>query len=190
VRALDAAGSVQTQFCEPIGHVQVSGDYVESWQPHPMAPAALQKAQRIAQAVTADLGGQGLFGVELFVKGEEVWFSEVSPRPHDTGMVTMATQWQNEFELHARAILGLPVDTALKSPGASAVIYGGVDAQGIAFDGVAHALQVPGSDVRLFGKPESFVKRRMGVALAHAADVETARRNAKEAASRVKPRQA
>ncbi|MBT2320899.1 formate-dependent phosphoribosylglycinamide formyltransferase [Variovorax paradoxus] len=190
VRALDAAGAVQTQFCEPIGHVQVSGDYVESWQPHPMAPAALAKAQQIAQAVTADLGGQGLFGVELFVKGQEVWFSEVSPRPHDTGMVTMATQWQNEFELHARAILGLPVDTTLKSPGASAVIYGGVDATGIAFDGVAHALQVPGSDVRLFGKPESFVKRRMGVALAHAADVETARRNAKEAASRVKPRKA
>ena len=170
--------------------MQVSGDYVESWQPHPMAPAALQKAQQIAEAVTADLGGQGLFGVELFVKGDQVWFSEVSPRPHDTGMVTMATQWQNEFELHARAILGLPVDTTLKSPGASAVIYGGVDAQGIAFDGVAEALQVPGVDLRLFGKPESFVKRRMGVALAHAADVETARANAKEAALRVKPRQA
>jgi phosphoribosylglycinamide formyltransferase 2 len=190
VRAKDAAGAVQTQFCEPIGHVQVSGDYVESWQPHPMAPAALQKAQQIAQAVTADLGGQGLFGVELFVKGDEVWFSEVSPRPHDTGMVTMATQWQNEFELHARAILGLPVDTSLKSPGASAVIYGGVDATGIAFDGVAEALQVPGSDIRLFGKPESFAKRRMGVALAHAGDVDTARVNAKEAASRVKPRKA
>jgi phosphoribosylglycinamide formyltransferase 2 len=190
VRAKDAAGAVQTQFCEPIGHVQVSGDYVESWQPHPMAPAALQKAQQIAAAVTADLGGQGLFGVELFVKGDEVWFSEVSPRPHDTGMVTMATQWQNEFELHARAILGLPVDTTLKSPGASAVIYGGVDAAGIAFDGVAEALQVPGSDVRLFGKPESFAKRRMGVALAHAVDVQTARTSAKEAASRVKPRKA
>ena len=190
VRALDAAGAVQTQFCEPIGHVQVSGDYVESWQPHPMAPAALQQAQQIARAVTADLGGQGLFGVELFVKGDQVWFSEVSPRPHDTGMVTMATQWQNEFELHARAILGLPVDTSLKSPGASAVIYGGVDATGIAFDGVAEALAVPGVDLRLFGKPESFVKRRMGVALAHAADIDTARRNAKEAASRVKPRKA
>ncbi|MBB3179900.1 formate-dependent phosphoribosylglycinamide formyltransferase [Variovorax sp. Sphag1AA] len=190
VRALDASGAVQTHFCDPIGHVQVSGDYVESWQPHPMSPVALQKAQGIARAVTSDLGGQGLFGVELFVKGEQVWFSEVSPRPHDTGMVTMATQWQNEFELHARAILGLPVDTSLKSPGASAVVYGGVDAKGIAFDGVAHALAVPGVDVRLFGKPESFVKRRMGVALAHAADVDTARRNAKEAASRVKPRQA
>jgi phosphoribosylglycinamide formyltransferase 2 len=190
VRALGADGSVQTQFCAPIGHVQVSGDYVESWQPHPMSPAALEKAQRIARAVTADLGGQGLFGVELFVKGEQVWFSEVSPRPHDTGMVTMTTQWQNEFELHARAILGLPVDTTLKSAGASAVIYGGADAQGIVFDGVDHALQVPGSELRLFGKPESFVKRRMGVALARAGDIETARRNAKEAAARVKPRAA
>ncbi len=190
VRALDASGAVQTRFCEPIGHVQVSGDYVESWQPHPMAPAALQKAQQIAEKVTSDLGGQGLFGVELFVKGDEVWFSEVSPRPHDTGMVTMATQWQNEFELHARAILGLPVDTSLRSPGASAVIYGGVDATGIVFDGVAEALQIPGTDIRLFGKPESFVKRRMGVALARATDIDTARVNAKEAASRVKPRKA
>ena len=188
VRAKDAAGAVKTHFCEPIGHVQVSGDYVESWQPHPMVGTALQKAQQIAEAVTSDLGGQGLFGVELFVKGDEVWFSEVSPRPHDTGMVTMATQWQNEFELHARAILGLPVDTTLHTPGASAVIYGGVDATGIVFDGVAEALAVPGVDIRLFGKPESFVKRRMGVALAHADDIETARTNAKEAASRVKPR--
>ena len=188
VRARTAGGGVQTQFCEPVGHIQVSGDYVESWQPHPMLPAALDKAQDIARRVTDDLGGQGLFGVELFVKGEEVWFSEVSPRPHDTGLVTLATQWQSEFELHARAILGLPVDTTLKSPGASAVIYGGVDATGIAFDGVADALAVPGTDLRLFGKPESFVKRRMGVALAHADDVETARRNAKEAASRVRPR--
>lgn len=190
VRARDAAGAIETRFCEPIGHVQVGGDYVESWQPQTMASLALERAQRIARAVTDDLGGQGLFGVELFVKGDDVWFSEVSPRPHDTGMVTMATQWQNEFELHARAILGLPVDTTLKSAGASAVIYGGVDAAGIVFEGVADALTVPGTDVRLFGKPESFEKRRMGVALAHAADVETARRHAKEAASRVKPRQA
>jgi len=176
----------------------VSGDYVESWQPHPMLPTALQKSRDIAKAVTDNLGqgldgkpaGLGLFGVELFVKGDQVWFSEVSPRPHDTGMVTMATQWQNEFELHARAILGLPVDTSLKSPGASAVIYGGVDAQGIVFDGVADALRVPRTDVRLFGKPESFVKRRMGVALACDADVEQARVNAKLAASRVKPRRA
>lgn len=188
VRALGADGQVETHFCEPIGHIQVSGDYVESWQPHPMREAALQKSRAIAKAITDNLGGQGLFGVELFVKGDEVWFSEVSPRPHDTGMVTMATQWQNEFELHARAILGLPVNTALKSPGASAVIYGGVDAQGIVFDGVAEALRVPNTDIRLFGKPESFVKRRMGVALAFDVDVEVARANAKLAASRVKPR--
>jgi phosphoribosylglycinamide formyltransferase 2 len=198
VRALGTDGQVETHFCEPIGHVQVAGDYVESWQPHRMAPAALAQARRVAQAVTDNLGlgldgkpaGLGLFGVELFVKGDQVWFSEVSPRPHDTGMVTMVTQWQNEFELHARAILGLPVNTTLKSPGASAVIYGGVDAIGIAFDGVEEALRVPNSDIRLFGKPESFVKRRMGVALVHGADVEIARTQAKRAASLVKPRQA
>ena len=184
------AGQIETHFCEPIGHVQVSGDYVESWQPQPMHPAALQRAREIAKVVTDDLGGQGLFGVELFVKGEQVWFSEVSPRPHDTGMVTMVTQWQNEFELHARAILGLPVDTTLKSPGASAVIYGGVEAAGIVFDGVADALRVPHSEIRLFGKPESFVKRRMGVALVFDADVEVARVQAKLVASKVKPRAA
>jgi phosphoribosylglycinamide formyltransferase 2 len=183
VRAIDG-----TQFCEPIGHKQVSGDYVESWQPHPMSTTALERAQHIARTVTEDLGGQGIFGVELFVKGDQVWFSEVSPRPHDTGMVTMVTQWQNEFELHARAILGLPVDTSLRTPGASAVIYGGVDAEGIVFDGVDDALRVPRTDIRLFGKPESFVKRRMGVALAYDADVDTARANAVQAASRVTPR--
>ena len=198
VRALGADGQVETHFCEPIGHVQVSGDYVESWQPHAMPAAALQRSREIAKAVTDDLGtappdrlpGLGLFGVELFVKGDQVWFSEVSPRPHDTGMVTLVTQWQNEFELHARAILGLPVNTALKSPGASAVIYGGVEAKGIVFDGVAEALRVPGTELRLFGKPESFKKRRMGVALAFAADAAVARARAKEAAACVKPRAA
>ena len=188
VRARGDDGEIHTQFCEPIGHRQVSGDYVESWQPHPMPAAALERAQQIAAAVTGNLGGQGIFGVELFVKGDQVWFSEVSPRPHDTGMVTMVTQWQNEFELHARAILGLPVDTTLKTPGASAVIYGGVDAEGIVFDGVDQALQVPHTDLRLFGKPESFVNRRMGVALAFDDDVDIARRNAVEAAGRVTPR--
>ena len=188
VRALGADGKVQTHFCEPIGHVQVNGDYVESWQPHPMQSAALQKSRDIAKAVTDNLGGQGVFGVELFVKGDDVWFSEVSPRPHDTGMVTMCTQVQTQFELHARAILGLPVNTALRTPGASAVIYGGVDAKGIVFDGVADALRVPNTDIRLFGKPESFVKRRMGVALAFDADVEVARVHAKKAAGLVKPR--
>jgi phosphoribosylglycinamide formyltransferase 2 len=196
VRAKNAAGQIETHFCEPIGHVQVQGDYVESWQPARMAPAALTLAQDIARAITSDLGtglngepaGLGLFGVELFVKGDQVWFSEVSPRPHDTGMVTMITQWQNEFELHARAILGLPVDTSLKTAGASAVIYGGVDAQGIVFDGVDAALQIPGTEVRLFGKPESFSRRRMGVALARAAGTDAARDNAKKAAALVKPR--
>jgi len=188
VRALGADGEIETHFCEPIGHVQVQGDYVESWQPHAMHPQALQRSREIAKAVTDNLGGQGLFGVELFVKGADVWFSEVSPRPHDTGMVTMITQWQNEFELHARAILGLPVDTSLKSAGASAVIYGGVDASGVVFDGVDVALRVPHTELRLFGKPESFKKRRMGVALAFDDDVEIARARAKQAAACVKPR--
>ncbi|WP_078314083.1 formate-dependent phosphoribosylglycinamide formyltransferase [Mycobacterium sp. D16Q16] len=186
VRALGDSGGIETSFCAPIGHRQANGDYVESWQPHPMSDAALDSAQRIALAVTENLGGQGIFGVELFVKGDQVYFSEVSPRPHDTGMVTMITQWQNEFELHARAILGLPVDTTLKTPGASAVIYGGVDAEGVVFNGVETALRVPRTDLRLFGKPESFVTRRMGVALAYDEDVQTARRNATEAAQRVR----
>lgn len=188
VRARSAGGGTETRFCEPIGHVQVQGDYVESWQPHGMPDVALARAQHIARAITDDLGGHGVFGVELFVKGEQVWFSEVSPRPHDTGMVTMATQWQNEFELHARAILGLPVDTTLRSAGASAVIYGGVEASGVTFEGVDEALRVPGTDLRLFGKPDAFLKRRMGVALACADDVPQARARAKEAASKVRPR--
>lgn len=187
VRALDAAGKVVTHFCDPIGHIQVKGDYVESWQPHPMSQKALSAARDIAVKVTDNLGGLGVFGVELFVKGDSVWFSEVSPRPHDTGMVTMASQHQSEFELHAKAILGLPVDASLKAPGASAVIYGQHDAKGIAFECVAQALAVPGTDVRLFGKPESFERRRMGVALATAGDVETARQRAKQAASLVRP---
>ncbi|HET7064452.1 MAG TPA: formate-dependent phosphoribosylglycinamide formyltransferase [Rudaea sp.] len=190
VRSRNTNGNIDTNFCAPIGHIQVHGDYVESWQPCAMDPAALARSQEIAKKVTDDLGGQGIFGVELFVKGKQVWFSEVSPRPHDTGMVTMITQWQSEFELHARAILGLPVDASLKSPGASAVIYGGVDGKPLVFDGVADALAVPNTDIRLFGKPESFLKRRMGVALAHDADVELARKNAKLAASKVKPRMA
>ncbi|MFM2252527.1 MAG: hypothetical protein RJB68_864 [Pseudomonadota bacterium] len=188
VRSVGADGQIVTSFCDPIGHVQVSGDYVESWQPMQMHAAALERAREVSKAVTDNLGGQGLFGVELFVKGEQVWFSEVSPRPHDTGLVTLCTQHQSEFELHARAILGLPVDTSLRNPGASAVIYGGADAQGMVFDGVDEALAIPGTDLRLFGKPESFTKRRMGVALARAEDTDTARSNAKLAASKVKPR--
>ncbi len=187
VRALGTSGRVDTHFCAPIGHVQVKGDYVESWQPQAMSATALARAQEIAAAVTGNLGGHGLFGVELFVKGEDVWFSEVSPRPHDTGMVTLATQRQNEFELHARAILGLPVDVSLREPGAAAVIYGGIDAIGIAFDGVADALSAPGVDIRLFGKPQAFVRRRMGVALATGSTTDSARQRAKAAAAVVKP---
>ncbi|MDO8178740.1 MAG: formate-dependent phosphoribosylglycinamide formyltransferase [Undibacterium sp.] len=187
VRALGANGATETHFCEPIGHVQVHGDYVESWQPMAMSALALQRSRDIAKKITDELGGLGLFGVELFVKGDLVWFSEVSPRPHDTGMVTMCTQRFNEFELHARAILGLPVDTSLRAPGASAVIYGQMDEKGIAFTGVEEALRVPESDIRLFGKPESFQKRRMGVALANGKDTDEARARAKLAASKVVP---
>ena len=187
VRAIGANGETETHFCDPIGHVQVHGDYVESWQPMAMTEMALKRSRDIAKKVTDDLGGLGLFGVELFVKGDQVWFSEVSPRPHDTGMVTMCTQRFNEFELHARAILGLPVDTSLRAVGASAVIYGQMDEKGIAFKGVEDALRVPESDVRLFGKPESFKKRRMGVALANGKDTDEARTRAKLAASKVIP---
>ena len=187
VRANGESGQVETFFCEPIGHVQVKGDYVESWQPHAMSPLALERSRAIARAVTDNLGGRGIFGVELFVKGDEVWFSEVSPRPHDTGLVTLCSQRLSEFDLHARAILGLPVDVSLRRPGASAVIYGGRDEAAIAFEGVDQALRVPESDLRLFGKPEAFTRRRMGVALANANDVSEARVRAKECASRVKP---
>ena len=178
-------GAIETSYCDPIGHRQDAGDYVESWQPQAMSDAALTEAKRIAHKVTTALGGCGIFGVELFVKGDQVWFSEVSPRPHDTGMVTMITQWQSEFELHARAILGLPVNTALRVPGASAVIYGGVDSKEVDFLNVDQALRIPQTDIRLFGKPESFEKRRMGVALAADADLDTARANALKAAGLV-----
>ena len=187
VRALDEKGEVTTHFCDPIGHRQEQGDYVESWQPQPMSGQALARSREIAEKVTGALGGRGLFGVELFIKGDEVWFSEVSPRPHDTGMVTMATQWQNEFELHARAILGLPVSTELRNAGASAVIYGGMDETGIAFEGVDEAMRVPNTELRLFGKPESFTRRRMGVALAYGSDIDECRERAKKTASGIRP---
>ena len=190
VRARNASGGIETHYCDPIGHVQVNGDYVESWQPQPMSDVALAKAREIAAKITAELGGRGVFGVELFVKGDDVWFSEVSPRPHDTGMVTMCTQPQDEFELHARAILGLPVDTRLAAIGASAVIYGQVEARGVRFENVADALAVPSSDLRLFGKPDAYRKRRMGVALATGRDVAQARERAKKCASRITPRAA
>jgi phosphoribosylglycinamide formyltransferase 2 len=187
VRSVDERGRPVTSFCEPVGHVQVKGDYVESWQPQPMSEAALARAREAARAVTDALGGRGIFGVELFVRGDRVWFSEVSPRPHDTGMVTMVTQAQSEFELHARAILGLPVNPTLHSPGASAVVYGELDEEGIAFEEVDEALRIPGTELRLFGKPVAFPRRRMGVALARGRSVTDARERAKGCAARVRP---
>lgn len=188
VRALDAEGRVQTYFCQPIGHRQESGDYRESWQPQAMSAKALELSQQIAAKVTEALGGLGLFGVELFIDGDSVWFSEVSPRPHDTGMVTLASQRQSEFDLHARAILGLPVDTALDKIAASAVILGGIDAKDVAYLGLPQALAVAGSEIRLFGKPEAFVSRRMGVALATAETTDMAKARAIEAAACIKIR--
>jgi phosphoribosylglycinamide formyltransferase 2 len=178
-------GEIETHFCDPIGHRQDAGDYVESWQPQPMTAAALQEAKRIAHKATTALGGCGIFGVELFIKGDKVWFSEVSPRPHDTGLVTLASQFQSEFELHARAILGLPVNTARHSTAASAVIYAGVDANNLSFDGLNLALANPNTDLRLFGKPEGFKRRRMGVATARAETTDQARELAQQAADQV-----
>lgn len=188
VRARSIDGSIQTSFCDPIGHRQQDGDYVESWQPQPMSVTALQRAQDIARSITGELGGRGLFGVELFVRGDEVWFSEVSPRPHDTGMVTMITQYQSEFALHARAILGLPVDTRLASTGASAVVYGGIDADGIVFDGLEDALAIDNTEVRLFGKPTAFKKRRMGVCLSRGESCDVAREKAQRASKAIRPK--
>jgi len=178
-------GEIETSYCDPIGHRQDSGDYVESWQPQPMSPAALEEAKRIANKVTVALGGCGIFGVELFVKGDKVWFSEVSPRPHDTGLVTLASQFQSEFELHARAILGLPVNTARHSVAASAVIYAGVDDRNLSFSGLNLALAHADTDLRLFGKPEGFKRRRMGVATARAESIEQARELAQQVADQV-----
>jgi phosphoribosylglycinamide formyltransferase 2 len=187
VRALNEQGDIHTFFCEPIGHRQVNGDYVESWQPHFMTTKAILKAKDIAKKITDELGGLGIFGVELFIKGDHVWFSEVSPRPHDTGLVTLATQRFSEFELHARAILGLPVDITFTEVGASAVIYGNCDGENVVFEGVEKVLSVSGTDIRLFGKPESFQKRRMGVVLATGESSDVARKKAVLAASYVKP---
>lgn len=180
-----ATGEIETSYCDPIGHRQDSGDYVESWQPQPMTPAALEESKRIAHKVTTALGGCGIFGVELFVKGDQVWFSEVSPRPHDTGLVTLASQFQSEFELHARAILGLPVNTTRHSVAASAVIYAGVDDRNLSFSGLNLALADGNTDLRLFGKPEGFERRRMGVATARAESIEQARELALQVANQV-----
>ncbi|VAW63352.1 Phosphoribosylglycinamide formyltransferase 2 [hydrothermal vent metagenome] len=185
VRALNAKGEIDTHFCAPVGHIQKNGDYVESWQPQPMSDTALEKSRSIAEKITSALGGRGIFGVELFIKGDDVYFSEVSPRPHDTGLVTLMTQWQSEFALHARAILGLPVDASLHCNGASAVIYGGMNESAVVYAGLEKALNVPATEIRLFGKPEAFVKRRMGVAISSGGSVDEARGRARLAASQV-----
>ena len=174
-----------TTFCAPIGHRQEAGDYVESWQPQPMSEAALQQAEKMAQSVTGNLGGRGLYGVEFFVRGEEVIFSELSPRPHDTGLVTLASQRQSEFDLHLRAILGLPVDPGFRRPAASAVIRGKELGWGPVYSGLEEALAVPESDLRLFGKPTASKLRRLGVGIACADDVEEARERARRVAAAI-----
>ena len=188
VRAVGADGQIETHFCDPIGHIQVSGDYVESWQPHPMHPAALEKSRQICKAVTDNLGGQGLFGVELFVKGENVWFSEVSPRPHDTGLVTLVSQELSEFALHARAILGLPIhadaDGTIRQSGPSASCAVLAHGHGVpVFEGVDAALAHPDVQLRLFGKPKVEGHRRVAVTLSRADDIDTARALARDAAA-------
>ena len=175
-----------TSFCDPIGHVQVDGDYRESWQPQPMSEAAQLEAKRYAQAVTDALGGYGVFGVELFIKGEEVLFSEVSPRPHDTGMVTMISQDLSQFALHARAILGLPIPVIRQvGPSASSVILVEGDSENVSFGNLDQALLAPDTQLRLFGKPEVHGQRRMGVALGRAYSIEEAREKANEVVSKV-----
>ena len=187
VRSLGLDGAIQTRFCAPIGHLQIDGDYRESWQPHPMSVTALKKAEAIAEAVTANLGGRGLFGVELFVKGDDVIFSEVSPRPHDTGLVTLISQDLPQFSLHARAILGLPIPS-IRSRGAAAscaLLFEG-DVIAPRYTGLAAALADPDTQLRLFGKPEISGRRRMGVTLALAATVDQARAKARKAAAAIK----
>lgn len=187
VRHLDAAGNIKTSFCEPIGHRQENGDYQESWQPAAMSQAALDESKRIAETITSSLGGRGVFGVELFIKGDEVYFSEVSPRPHDTGMVTMISQNLSEFALHARAILGLPIpNIETYSPSASAVILVEGESTQVKFSGLETALSQAQTELRLFGKPEVNGERRMGVALAKGTSVEEAREKALSAARAVK----
>jgi len=173
-----------TLFCEPIGHIQVNGDYWESWQPHKLTDEALKKAKKIAESITDALGGYGIFGCELFVKGDEVWFNEISPRPHDTGMTTMVSQEMSEFEIHLRAILGLPIDTSMIVPAGASYCFHAKD-WGVApvYEGIEKALSIPNTKVRIFGKPTTRPNRRMGVALATGNSVEEARERAKKCAS-------
>jgi phosphoribosylglycinamide formyltransferase 2 len=170
----------QTSFCAPIGHLQIDGDYRESWQPQPMSDAALQESQRIAHAVTENLGGNGIFGVELFVAGDQIYFSEVSPRPHDTGLVTLISQDLSEFALHARAILGLPIPVIRQhGPSASCALLVEGESKNVRFENVDRALTQPDTAVRLFGKPEVHGQRRMGVSLALGSSIDEARAKAR-----------
>ena len=169
-----------TLFCPPIGHIQKDGDYIESWQPHYMTEQQIQEAKQIAQTITEELGGYGLFGVELFLSGDQVYFSEVSPRPHDTGLVTLATQNLSEFALHVRAILGFPIpEITLVTPGASRPLKSTEELNEYTISGLGEALAVPNTQVRVFGKPVTKVGRRVAVALSSADTVEKARENAK-----------
>lgn len=180
ITLLTVRGKNGTVFCEPIGHLQIDGDYRESWQPQPMSTLALQRSQNIARAITDALGGSGLFGVELFVRGDEVIFSEVSPRPHDTGLVTLISQDLSEFALHVRAILGLPIPSLRQyGPSASCALLVSGDSQQVQFHNIDKALQQPDTALRLFGKPEVHGQRRMGVALARGESIDDARAKAR-----------
>lgn len=175
-----------TSFCEPIGHIQVDGDYRQSWQPQAMSDSAIEKARDMATKITDALGGRGIFGVELFIRGDDVIFSEVSPRPHDTGMVTMISQDQSQFALHARAILGLPIpEITFHGPSASSVILVSGESDQVSFSGIDQALSQPNTQLRLFGKPEVSGQRRMGVVLARDNTVEAARQKAMDASSKI-----
>jgi phosphoribosylglycinamide formyltransferase 2 len=186
ITLLTVCHSGGTSFCEPVGHVQVEGDYRQSWQPQPMSEAALHAAREIATRITTALGGRGIFGVELFIKGDAVIFSEVSPRPHDTGMVTMISQDLSQFALHARAILGLPIPGVRQhGPAASSVILVNASSTQVSYGNLELALQEPDTELRLFGKPEVNGQRRMGVALARGSSIEIARRKAEQAAATV-----
>ncbi|MEK6789628.1 MAG: formate-dependent phosphoribosylglycinamide formyltransferase [Pseudomonadota bacterium] len=186
IRHTDGQGGTATSFCDPIGHLQIAGDYRESWQPQPMSAKALAGAQDIAEKVTAALGGHGLFGVELFVKGDQVWFSEVSPRPHDTGLVTLMSQNLSEFALHARAILGLPIPAIRQQgPTASCVLLVEGHSRDMTYGNLAEALSAPDTDLKLFGKPEVAGQRRLGVALAKGSDIDTARAAARSVIAKI-----
>ncbi len=187
ITLLTAAAVNGIFFCDPIGHIQIEGDYRESWQPHPMSPKALARSREIAETVVKALGGYGIFGVELFIKGDDVWFSEVSPRPHDTGMVTLVSQSMSEFAIHARALLGLPLpEIKTIRPGASAVVLADKPGQSVTYDGLSEACSIEETHIRIFGKPNTRKNRRMAVALSTADDIETARGRAKSAAAQIK----